>query len=700
MKQITAILCLICAVMSANASIAAIDSLALRVTEGTSLGKIVFTPMTSDMEAYRIIPHDSIVEISATGPSAMAVGLNRYLKDVARIHICWNNLTQPLPDVLPMPSDTITGSTNLPYRYYLNYCTFSYTMPFWDEDRWMKEIDWMALHGINLPLSIVGAEAVWRNVLKRLGYSDSEIKEFLPGPAYVAWWQMNNLEGWGGPMTDEWIQRQENLQKAIVSRMRSLGINPVLPGYSGMIPRTASEKLGLDVADPGLWCGFHRPAFLQPEDASFSGIAEIYYDELHRLYGKSPYYSMDPFHEGGNTEGVDMDKAGKAVMEAMKKANPEATWVIQAWQANPRPAMVENLNRGNLLVLDLYSEKLPQWGDDASRWYRKDGFQGHDWIYCMLLNFGGNIGMHGRMNQLVDGFNKARNSARFSPTLRGVGSTAEGVENNPVMYELLFDLPWIQGNIDVDEWLKNYLHARYGSEPSDSIIEAWSRLQASVYNAPVDYPGEGTVESIICARPGWHLKRTSTWGAATLFYPPSLTSEAASLMASQGEGNNFEYDFIDISRQANADEANRLLGEMSCLMDEGKTEEARQLSLRFLELIDLQDFILSKRSDMSVESWMDAAVKCADNDAQLKENVANAAMLITVWGDSTASNRGGLHDYSHREWGGLIRGLYKKRWEAFFDHQFNGAPASDYYRMELDWVDEMSRKYGVNTEVR
>lgn len=68
---------------------------------------------------------------------------------------------------------------------------------------------------------------------------------------------------------------------------------------------------------------------------------------------------MDPFHEGGNTEGVDLAKAGTSIMSAMKKANPEAVWVMQAWQANPREAMVSTLDSGDLLVLDLYSENFP-----------------------------------------------------------------------------------------------------------------------------------------------------------------------------------------------------------------------------------------------------------------------------------------------------------------------------------------------------
>ena len=79
----------------------------------------------------------------------------------------------------------------------------------------------------------------------------------------------------------------------------------------------------------------------------------MYYEELEKLYGKANYYSMDPFHEGGNTEGVDLAKTGASIMAAMKKANPEAVWIIQAWQANPREEMIASLNQGDLLVLDL-----------------------------------------------------------------------------------------------------------------------------------------------------------------------------------------------------------------------------------------------------------------------------------------------------------------------------------------------------------
>ena len=41
-------------------------------------------------------------------------------------------------------------------------------------------------------------------------------------------WGMNNLEGWGGKNPDWWYERQEQLARKILARMRELGIEPVL----------------------------------------------------------------------------------------------------------------------------------------------------------------------------------------------------------------------------------------------------------------------------------------------------------------------------------------------------------------------------------------------------------------------------------------------------------------------------------------
>lgn len=674
----------LCMISLSAKSMSPVDSLAMRVTEGTSAGRIIFNEIPSaGPEFFEISADSGRVVIDGNSKVALATGLNWYLKYVAGIHISWNNLTQPLPDKLPLPKETIRKKASVADRYYLNYCTFSYSMPFWDEERWMKEIDWMALHGINMPLMMTGIETVWRNLLKKLGYDDEEIGRFISGPAFLAWWQMNNLEGWGGPLPDQWYDRQSALQHKIVARMRSLGIEPVYPGYAGMVPHDINSKLGYKVADPGKWCGFVRPAFLSPDTEEFSYLADLYYQELDSLYGKAKYYSMDPFHEGGNTSGVDLPLAGRRIAEAMKRTNPESSWVIQSWGGNPMLAMIDTVKAGDMKVLDLYSDK------DA-KWRRKGIYADHEWIYCMLLNFGGNVGLHGRMDMFVNGFYDAQEADSLH-RLTGTGLTPEGIENNPVMYELAMELPWRSERFDTREWLRSYLTARYGREVTPEVMAAWDALRNTVYNAPIEMEGQGTVESLFCARPSWNPRSASTWGSSELFYSPDSTAKAAALMlqaAPDYVGNaNYAFDLADIRRQANADEGNRLIRQMAYLHDRGITDSLTIVSDRFLNLILEQDSTLARQPDMCVDTWLDDAAGLAGDDDNIRKLYRrNAAQLITVWGDSVASNLRGLHDYSHREWSGLLRELYYQRWKAFFDSELRGALKPDYYLMETEWV--------------
>jgi alpha-N-acetylglucosaminidase len=688
-----------------NAQNNGVERLIRRVSNHTVRNISVETATSPDgKDFFEIIPRKGKLVIRGNNPASQAAGFNWYLKYTADIHISWNNLRQDLPEDLPFPDKTIRHETGQRLRYYLNYCTFSYSMAFWDWERWEKELDWMALHGINLALSITGNEVVWYNLLKRIGYSTDEINNFISGPAFMAWWQMNNLEGWGGPNPDEWYKNQETLQKKILSRMHELGIEPVLPGFAGMVPRNIGEKLGYNVSDPGKWCTFSRPAFLKPDDPHFDKFAGMYYEEMEKLYGKAKHYAIDPFHEGGSINGIDLDAAGQTIMAAMKRANPEAVWVAQAWHANPRQAMIENLNAHDLLVLDLYSEKTPQWGDPNSAWRRSEGFGQHDWLYCMLLNFGGRVGLHGRMDRVINGFYDATGHPN-GRTLSGVGSTPEGIENNPVMFELLYELPWRGERFTKEEWIASYIKARYGKYDA-TVYEAWQLLAKYPYNCPDNYPGEGTVESLFCARPKINPVKASTWGSSVLYYDPDYTHQAAGKLLSVAEkfrnNDNFKYDLVDILRQGIADRGNELSKKIGDAHKSNDIEKFKVLSDSFLLAIRCQDRLLATQKDFRVGNWLEQAKSLSRKQENKKLYEWNARTLITVWGNREASERGGLHDYSAREWNGLLSGLYYNRWKLFFDNkikELQGESVSpvDFYTIEESWTREY-KAYGDKPE--
>ncbi len=702
MKKTFFFICLLC-ISIAMQAVSPIQGLLERIDKGASR-KFVIEQVKSDTDFFELDQRKDKVVIRGNNYVSISTGLNWYLKYYAGIHLSWNNMTADLPDVLPAVTEKVRKETNMPFRYDFNYCTHSYTMAFWDWARWEKEIERMALHGINLPLAVVGTDVVWYNVLTKLGYTKDEINQYIAGPAFQGWWLMNNLEGWGGPNPDNWYTQREALQKKILKRMREYGIHPVLPGYSGMVPHDAKEHLGLNVSDPGLWCGYRRPAFLQPTDPRFGEIADLYYKEMTRLYGKADYYSMDPFHEGGNTAGVDLNAAGQAIWQAMKRTNDKAVWVIQAWGANPIPAMIENLPKGDLIVLDLFSESFPQWGDETSPWYRKNGFDQHDWLYCMLLTYGGNVGLHGKMQHVIDGFYKAKASA-FAPTMKGIGMTMEGSENNPVMYELLCELPWRAEKFTKDEWLKGYITARYGKS-NPKVEEAWLLLSNTIYACPPDNRQQGTHESVFCSRPGFNVYGASSWSAMQPYYKPEDVIRAAGILleaADQFKGNNnFEYDLVDIMRQAVAEKGRLVYPILTNAFKAGEKTLFADACSRFLELIQIQDHLLATRPEFKVGSWIAAARNLGTTPEEKDLYEWNARVQITTWGNRTAAENGGLHDYAHKEWNGILRDFYYNRWKLWMEQriaELNGTTPQkiDWYAVEEPWT-KQTNPYSAEAE--
>lgn len=668
-----------------------VNGLLERIDPGASK-KFIIQVKKGQSDFFELDQKGDKVVIRGNNYVNIATGLNWYLKYYAGIHLSWNGMTAKLPESLPKVSTPVRKETNLALRYDFNYCTYSYTMAFWDWKRWEKEIDWMALHGINLPLAVVGQECVWKNMLEKLGYTKEEINKFIAGPAFLAWWAMNNLEGWGGPNPDSWYTQQEALQKKILKRMREYGIEPVFPGYSGMVPHDANKKLGLNVTEPALWNGFTRPAFLLPTDSRFNEIASLYYKELEKLFGKANYYSMDPFHELEDAGSVDFDAAGKAVLKAMKDVNPKATWVIQGWTENPRPEMIKNLNNGDILILDLFSECRPMWGI-PSIWKREKGYEQHDWLFCMIENFGGNVGLHGRMDQLLNNFYLTKNNP-LAAHLKGIGLTMEGSENNPVMFELMCELPWRPEKFTKEEWLKDYLFARYGVR-DEKITQAWSILADGIYNCPFGNNQQGPHESIFCGRPGLNNFQASSWSKMQNYYDPTSTEAAARLMLEVADkykgNNNFEYDLVDIVRQSLSDRGRIVYNQTIADFKSFDKKSFAAHSQEFLNILLAQNRLLGTRSEFRVGRWIEQARNLGTTPEEKDLYEWNARVQITTWGNRVCANDGGLRDYAHKEWNGLLKDFYYKRWAAYWQtlqDVLDGKPMVelDYYAMEEPWT--------------
>ncbi|KAK9800809.1 hypothetical protein WJX73_009508, partial [Symbiochloris irregularis] len=192
------------------------------------------------------------LHIAATSGTELAAGLHYWLKERCSSSVSWHltggNQIDPAcfsAASLAQREDhqALYRGRSTPYFYYQNVVTVSYSSTWWDWERWEQEIDWMALHGINLPLAFTGQEEIWRRVWRRWNLTEAEIAEHFSGPSFLAWQRMGNLRGWGGPLSDHWMLAQADLQKRILRRMRALDMTPVLPAFAGIVPRALGRVL-------------------------------------------------------------------------------------------------------------------------------------------------------------------------------------------------------------------------------------------------------------------------------------------------------------------------------------------------------------------------------------------------------------------------------------------------------------------------
>ena len=162
-----------------------------------------------------------------------------FLRDIGAVLVSWEGNRINLPKTWPQYSKK--GNTPFKYREYLNACTFGYTTPWWDWKRWEQEIDWMAVHGINLPTAMEGQEAAWQELWKEYGLTNTQLEAHFAGPAYLSWQRMGNINTLEGPLPQEWFTKKEALQKKILERMRALDMHPVVPAFSGYVPKAFAE---------------------------------------------------------------------------------------------------------------------------------------------------------------------------------------------------------------------------------------------------------------------------------------------------------------------------------------------------------------------------------------------------------------------------------------------------------------------------
>jgi alpha-N-acetylglucosaminidase len=628
-------------------------------------------------------PLETKITIKGNNKLSISSGLGYYLRYHALSQISWtgDSLKNLKNKKLSPLNEPIRKTSKLKYSYYMNTCTHSYSAAWWDWPRWEREIDWMALNGINLPLAFTGLEYVTRKVFKEMGFTDEELKNWITGPAFMAWYRMGNINGWAGPTPDEWIDYQHDLQLKILERMRDYGMTPVLSMFSGYVPDTFTKHYpDANVTMGSDWASFdikYRTYTLEVTDPRFNEIAKRFIEIQTETYGTSHIYNGDVYNEmlprTNDTEYL--RRSSQGTFEGIRAADPEAIWLMQGWlfvneayfwQEEQVKAYLSGVPNDGMIILDLFTEYTPVWS-------KFQNYFGKQWIWCTLHNFGGNPGMWGNLTHLLQ--RPQEDIYNSNGTMIGIGITMEAIEQNYVVYEAVLENKWLDGKVEnISKWVEDYSSRRYGDDSISQVKQAWEIMLQNIYFSP--YHNTSQIEKVPSFTNNIKIdpEKLSVYGRYKNTVGAGLIGTIEDLWKAWGlllddevinklkDLDTYNHDIVDLGVNVLTNEFDIERKVFTTAYNNKNLEELQTSGQKLLTFIEDADKLLASDKIYLLGRWINRAIKIAPDTQYQKLFEFNARNQITLWGPD-----GNINDYAAKSWAGLYIDYYYQRWKLFVD---------------------------------
>lgn len=588
---------------------------------------------------------DDKVLIKGDNAVSMAVSYYRFMREYCGAYFTADHSLAY--GEFSLPSEKYEGVIESKYRTCFEYTTFSCSACWWNWERWEKEIDFMAMNGINMPLAVVGTQAVWLKTMDDLGMKESLSLSGLSGPAFWGWQLSNCFDGYLPQTKRETVEKQIELGRMIIEREKELGMEPILNGFSGYIFRNFIQgKVRARMKKTDEWCLFPAQYQLSVRDTMFHKIGSMYYRNQKLLLGESRFFMADPFsgHEPVKRDAAFLAGLGNAIYKLISIQSEDSVWVVHS--SAVRPAMLRSVPKEKVLVID--SGSLA--GEEA--------FEGCGFILSTQHNNCDVTAIHGDIKN-VSG-NRFASENEKNPNVCGVASLSDGAYSNEAFRQYSFAA--MSGEKDVDAWFLKYAANRYGTE-SESALEALMLLKNSCWRS-----GQPSREhaSAICTRPTTLLRHASIGdsGSEIGYNISDVFAAAQKLLEAKGKTYEYELDLCDVLRQALSDLANSVCKKA---LDGYKNKDVAMFEENtnlFLTIIEDIDRLLTTKKEFSLPYHLSLARESGSDDAEKQNYEINLLSLVSIFGPVKDTV---LYDTCWKEWGGMLGSFYALRWRALFE---------------------------------
>ncbi|MBN2652152.1 MAG: alpha-N-acetylglucosaminidase C-terminal domain-containing protein [Spirochaetales bacterium] len=237
--------------------------------------------------------------------------------------------------------------------------------------------------------------------------------------------------------------------------------------------------------------------------------------------------------------------------------------------------------------------------------------------------------------------------------LIGYGSAPEGVENNEIVYELIFDAAWDSDAIDLDEWIEKYCLQKYGYY-GEEMKAAMDLFQRSCYGDFTDHPRF------------WFQFRPSKRSQASAHRSREFFEAVEKFAAASDSCDSqlYQNDLVEMTAQYLGLVADNMIKDANRKIGRSRLEAYNEIYTLLCEI----DALLASHPNLQLQRWVSFARAWGDSEQEKAYYESDAKRLITTWGP-------GVNEYAAKLWSGLVKDYYaarllndaqsRKKWQKF-----------------------------------
>lgn len=657
MKKV--LICLFFSVLPLLVLAGPIEQMLRRIAPGQEKHfQFVLDPGKGSKSFFEITRNKERIRIRGNSYVSIASGLNWYLTNCCHVSYSDCDSVLSLPKPLPYPESRIYKETFMQVGY--TECR-NLEYFFWKWENWEKEIDRLALLGVNVVYTPIGEAPVWNEFLNRYRLPQKETDRFLYGT--------ENVPGF-------WYKRQEKIYKKIMRRMQSLGMIPVFRVFNGNIPKELAAQNTLwttcEATNPvGV---FSNEVLLATDDPQFHSVANKWYAAWNGTYGSSPFYYGD----------YEPAQQLKYVQQTLNRKEEKATIILPCGGNGIESDFKErNLEREVLSgdpkkILLIYRD-----GIDEADWRMLPSIKNSFWIWTWgdkRKNGKTPVSLATASEQPV----QTANNPETASLISGTGMLLNRNASPALIHDFVHSLRWQPEVISMTDRVKQLVENRYGRK-NQAMNDAWTELM----KLSLDYD---LTHSIAAQRPD----RT---GIQMHEHPDSLkqTSRALARILSimLGERENLpnadacKKDLLQTAMLLCEQELKIRFTRIHAEAPESNKEDMRKAQDEFLELILLNDSLRMPLTDLCWSNWTEKIV------AENKKDTTDIALWSKTLLRHEENRTGCVPALS-----GILSDYCYPRWELYFNWQMRQRSGMHVAFPQYDSMEEAWYRHKETTRIK